>query len=197
MMERVLFGQDNERQASDENARQAESVSVDDAIDAATVASAKLLAGVVSELLGNPSQEKLARTLLMAGAGKGFDATYAYAIRTYVNAWQALRHYENPDLDCSEEVREDVLARFSRELRDRRQTLEILDVTVQEPKVGEAFDPQLHRPERFSTVDAPEAADVGRIARVHAPAFTWREDGREQIEAARVVLYSDRLNAEF
>ncbi len=76
-----------------------------------------------------------------------------------------------------------------RQLRRRRQQqLDDLHVEVREFPAGSPFDPTYHRP-NTETVPASSADKDGTIARMHAPAFVWREDGREQVIPAEVTLF--------
>lgn len=139
------------------------------------------------------SKESLTRSLLAAQSR--LDKVCRYAIRVYLEAEADVAHaqrlldYVNKLSDGSAiHLAQDNLVRMKRHRQDRAQWLGDLAIRKQVVSVGDPFDPAVHQ--QVGTMSATRPEQVGTVAAVEQPLFTWLDEfGQPQCEHAQVICF--------
>jgi len=139
-----------------------------------------------------PGVDTIVRSLLLAGAGKGYGPTYEGAIRSFVHAFEAMQLWERRQTEelVDRQLCEDAKTRWGRELRDRAATLKLLGVKIEPVRIGVEVDPEKHRVNLLERRETSDKSLLHRIAEVKSPAFSWTEEGQRRFREAEVVVYS-------
>lgn len=149
-----------------------------------------VLEAIQPKKTGAITPEAVVRSLLLAGAGKGFDITYQYAVRRYTKVWKEVQNWEQQCSATPEHVRAHALTCWREELRDREETLRLLEVEILEVKPGSEYDASLHQPHPAAFCETEDPLAKNTIAKVLSPAFRWRnEQGDMHVEPAEVVPF--------
>ncbi len=122
-----------------------------------------------------PSVSNAVRSILLGRAGRGYEPTYQHAIRQYVFAFKQKQKWEKRDLNVSEDLRSDSIASWNNVLRDRLETLKILQVEIIDVEVGDRIDEDLHAVNQLDLRET-ESEKIHTVAEVHSPAFRWRDE---------------------
>lgn len=153
---------------------------------------------VVSESIRAMSDQemtpnKMLRSFLIAGAGKGFDGTYEHLAERYTLAWKLKIDWTSDRTKkVKKDVRRDTLGRVKKILEYLEEDLRLLGVTIHEPTVGSDFDPNYHQADDLEKIPATETSIAGTVARVGAPGFSWLDEvTQEVVKPAHVFLYDD------
>ena len=142
-----------------------------------------------------PSVSTIVRSLLVAGAGKGYEPAVQHAIRYFVYAYQEVRRWEHRK-DISEAERADNLAAWNREMRDRQETLKLLEVEVVEVNVGDRIDEALHSVNSRDLRETDDPVVVNTVAEVKTPAFRWVDDrGNQTVTHAEVIAFASQVRS--
>ncbi len=170
---------------------EAEEATVADLVDAFE----RLVRGITSLARSMPSllpptvttidAQKLARALLLSGHGARWEQVVMQAIREYRMAYDNVRRYSAAELP--EVLQRDLLARFRQQLDGAAQSLELLNVSIDEPQLRQPLEGHRHRVVRVVASEDP--ALFLCIAAVVSPGFSWSEDGTPRIDPAKVVVY--------
>ena len=92
-----------------------------------------------------PSVSTAVRSILLGRACRGYEPTYQHAIRQYVFAFKQRQKWEKGSQEVPEDIRADSIASWNNVLRDRLETLKILQVEIMDVEVGDPIDEDIHR----------------------------------------------------
>ncbi len=138
--------------------------------------------------------QDLTRAILVSGGDQKFEPAIQTAIREYADTFSEIRRCSSRR-QLPTAVRDDIIAGFTRILASQRQTLRLLDVTVEEIAEGTPLDSSRHKVVRQLTASDP--ALVNTVRACLKPLFAWKSAyGMERIEVAEVVAYTSLDEAE-
>ena len=138
---------------------------------------------------------ELTRALLLSASGERLDPTVRAVIRYYCETLEEVKRFERHK-ELPEDIRDDIVAGFSRVLTRYREDLASLHVTVNEVKPGTQLDVDWHRVEEQLSTDNPEALNT--VAECMRPSFCWLDGwGKKCREPARVKIYGHLKKQEF
>ena len=135
---------------------------------------------------------------VLIDAGVQCDESRREAVRQYVEVFDDLKRHQSQLSQAHgklETALKDSVARWERQLKYRKDTLDNLGVRVEEVPLGSPFDPDRHTaaPDAYpanGTVSTDCSHEHHTIAAVHHPLFTWKdENGSEQCVAADVTVF--------
>jgi len=131
----------------------------------------------------------IARALALSGSGERFELTVESVIRNYCHAREDVRRYSE-ETRLPEDVRQDVVAGFTRVMEGHRLELELLGIAFDDVEPGTIIDPDIH--EVVKRIPMRVGQTPNTVRQCIAPVFRWKTgDGVERTKPAKVVACSD------
>ena len=138
--------------------------------------------------------EKMLRSFLIAGAGKGFLGTYEHLSERYTLAWKLMRDWSSERTGkVKKSIRKETYDSVKKLFDSFEEDLRLLGVTVHSPKTGSDYDPNYHLASPVEKVQATETSIAGTIGKVDSPGFSWLDEVKQEVVIpAQVSLYDDQ-----
>lgn len=131
---------------------------------------------------------ELTRALTLSGNGERFELAVESVIRSFCAARDDVRRYASAK-DVPDDLRDDIVAGFTRVMEEHRVDLHYLDVAIEEIETGTPLD--IDRHDVVKKVASRSLRKANTVCECVSPAFRWKNgEGVERIRPAKVSVYS-------